>query len=137
MKSARGFSILEILVVIAIMAVLASIVLVTLDTARAKTRDTERITNVQEVSKALNLYIVNNNTFPVFPEEITLTGDDAFSITLEDEEIISAVPKDPTHPARTYTYQSDASGSTYTLSFCLETDTIPNYSEGCSNTMTP
>ena len=47
------------------------------------------------------------------------------------------MPKDPTDPTYTYQYISNAIGSTYTLNFCLETNTIRGYVQGCSNYVSP
>ena len=51
----RGFTLIELLVVIAIIGILASIVLVSLNSARGKGRDGQRIANLQEMAKAIDL----------------------------------------------------------------------------------
>lgn len=133
----KGFTIIELLVVITIIGVLSSLAMAQLSYAQRKSRDARRMSDVGQITKALNLYQIDNNIFPIHTSAITITGDDAFSSALEASGAISEVPADPHHPGSTYIYQSNSSGSDYDITFCLETDSIPNYSQGCSNTIGP
>jgi type II secretion system protein G len=63
-KKTRGFTLIELLVVVAIIGLLASVVLASLNTARAKARDTKRISDIKQIQTALALYY---NTYGQYP----------------------------------------------------------------------
>jgi prepilin-type N-terminal cleavage/methylation domain-containing protein len=60
-----GFTLIELLVVISIIALLASILMVSVNSAKAKGRDSTRMANVSQLTKALELYYNSNNGYPV------------------------------------------------------------------------
>ncbi len=60
----KGFTLIELLVVISIIALLSSVVLASLNTARAKARDSERIAELKAVQTALELYRTDNGSYP-------------------------------------------------------------------------
>jgi len=132
----RGFTIIELLVVMAIIGMLASIILVVFSGIQAKSRDTRRMQDVRELKKALSLYYVNTNRFPEAATAVAVDGTDPITAALVAEGAIPNFAGDPVTPNFDYFYQSSGVAS-YTITFCLETDSIPNYTQGCSNTIRP
>ena len=64
-KHQKGFTLIELLVVISIIGLLASIILVALNGARQKARVAKRAGDLEQISKALELfYNDNQNSYP-------------------------------------------------------------------------
>lgn len=59
----KGFTLIELLVVIAIIGILSSVVLASLSTARQKSRDAKRISDVGQVQLALELFFDANQSY--------------------------------------------------------------------------
>lgn len=114
-KKQKGFTLIELLVVIAIIGLLASIVLLALNSARAKSRDAKRLADVRQLITALELYY---NDFQGYPT----TGTGLAGLSPNYVASLPAAPNPPDGSCTTtnnaYTYVS-ASGTTYTLNFCL------------------
>lgn len=64
LKKTKGFTLIELLVVVAIISLLSSIVMASLNGARVKARDTVRISNLEQIKNALELYYSTNNSYP-------------------------------------------------------------------------
>ncbi len=137
-QNKHGFTILELLVSMAIIAILTAVTLATISGIKQKSRDDKRLSDMREIVKALNLYSNNHGRYPTASTQVTITGDDAMSLELEGDLVITNVPRDPLYPSADYTYRYvSQTGNDFTLSFCLETNTIRNFSQGCGNTMKP
>lgn len=61
----RGFTLIELLVVIAIIGMLSSVILASLSSARSKSRDARRLSDVKQLQTALELYYASNNSYPI------------------------------------------------------------------------
>ncbi len=59
-----GFTLIELLVVIAIIGLLASVVLLSLNSARSKSRDAKRVADAKLIANAMELYYNDNGSYP-------------------------------------------------------------------------
>jgi len=64
MKREKSFTLIELLVVIAIIGLLATVVMVSVGSVRAKARDAKRIGDIKELSKAIEMYYLENDGYP-------------------------------------------------------------------------
>jgi len=90
----KGFTLIELLVVIAIIGILSSVVLASLNTAREKSRDAKRVSDIKQLQLALELYYDTKGEYP-----------DAIA-NLLTEGLIPAEPVDPlggSYPYNAYT----------------------------------
>ncbi len=110
LKKQKGFTLIELLMVIAIVGILAAVVISSLNSARERSRDAQRIRNIQEIHNAVELYISQNGHAPDFGDSSCsdpLSGNTSCYTTefsggypwseLESElsPYISKLPKDP------------------------------------------
>jgi len=131
------FSQREAGIAIGVAILLVSVVFTIISKTNAENRDSERITHMTNIRKALRLYKINSGHFPLSLNPVIITGSDTFSQALLNDLLVREVFTDPVHPEFMYTYQSDPSGNKYNLRFCLETDIVVNYTKGCDNIITP
>ncbi|MCR4280783.1 MAG: type II secretion system GspH family protein [Candidatus Kaiserbacteria bacterium] len=89
-EDGAGFTLIELLVVIAIIGILSSIVLASLNTARQKSRDARRVSDIKQLQLALELYYDANGTYPT---AANFYGNGAGSLV--GAGYISVIPSDP------------------------------------------
>ena len=136
-----GFTLIELLVVIAIIGVLASIVLASLNTARRKSRDARRISDVKQVQLALELFF-DAQTAPQYPASTapasTCTATLARGLeVLATNGFIPAIPRDPNATPNCYGYATAvAPALTYHIWATLEDTANPafNSDKDCDST---
>ncbi len=61
----RGFTLIELLVVISIIGILSSVVLASLNSARAKARDARRMSDLNSIQIALEMYYLDYGTYRI------------------------------------------------------------------------
>ncbi|MFA6551231.1 MAG: prepilin-type N-terminal cleavage/methylation domain-containing protein [Patescibacteria group bacterium] len=132
-SSQAGFTLIELLIVIFIMALLLSLTAVSLNSARAKARDINRLSDVRQVQSALELYFFNKSAYPI-ADNITLGGESykVFCDTIAGfqgtEEGCAAVyfkqlPVALTPPTDSAYIYNSLDGKSYTITFTLEKET--------------
>ncbi len=134
LKTDKGFTLIELLVSIAIIALLSALVIVSISGINAKKRDATRIAHLKELNNALNLYNNSVMHYPIY--EGPITGSDAVSEALEDTGAIAKTPLDPLNSG-VYVFSYSSKGDSFTIGFCLETDSIKEYRKGCGNKISP
>ena len=124
-RNNKGFTLIELLVVIAIIGLLATLAVVALNSARQKSRDAKRISDIKQIQTALELFYNDENGYPdgtSAGEEMT-AGTDLAGTSETYMAVIPTAPTpldgDCTSAENTYTYTQTGSGSGYTLTFCL------------------
>jgi prepilin-type N-terminal cleavage/methylation domain-containing protein len=135
-KKSQGFTLIELLVVIAIIGLLATLAVVSLNNARAKSRDAKRVSDIRQIQTALELYFFDNEGYPpnVSPAG-PLGGSSGNAQVLCDSAAgwqanttgctlgvvyMPDVPENPTPNGADYIYAQVGGGSDYTITFTLE-----------------
>ena len=131
-RAQGGFTLIELLVVIAIIAVLAAVVLVALGNARTRSRDARRVSDLNNIALALEIYVdqAADGLYPTIGTSdtpatmITQWGD--LLTDLRGPDIIQGDVQDPLNTnTRVYRAQHNSAGtvrSSYLLATDLETD---------------
>lgn len=123
----KGFTLIELLVVIAIIALLSTLAVVALGSARQKSRDAKRLSDIKQVQTALELYFTDQNGYPAAPTTAlgdtlgaSCLGANGFQATglCTGTTYMGLVPANPLPNGAPYTYTS--ASSTYTIIFTLE-----------------
>lgn len=70
----KGFTLVELLVVIAIIGLLSTLAIVALNSARQRSRDAKRVSDVRQIQTALQLYFDAQNEYPFVAANPTNLG---------------------------------------------------------------
>jgi len=107
-----GFSLIELLIAIAIITMLASIVLASYDAARGKAQDVQRITELNQLKNAIELYRIDNGHYPRENEGANGRIGEGAGLDSLLVEYMPSIPIDPSGPGNpTYYYYYDGSAT--------------------------
>jgi type II secretion system protein G len=136
-----GFTLIELLVVISIIGILSTLAIVSLNNVRSKARDSKRISDINQIQKALELYSSEQNGYPADTNltlgagnGLVLSQDNGFDSTGGGSVYMSKVPLNPLSGGSDYIYNSYTSSSAtescntdpcpwYIITFSLEQQT--------------
>ena len=130
----QGFTLIELLVVIAIIGVLSSVVLASLNSARAKSRDAKRLSDLRQIQNALELHFTDKGYYPNTGGSGSYRSE-CYGSAPEDvipglvPTYISSLPADPTMDkvADTSCYLYTSDGTDYALLDHVIVDTNFSY----------
>lgn len=130
-KQQKGFTLIELLVVIAIIGLLSTLAIVALNSARQKSRDAKRVSDIKQIQTSLELYFADQNAYPAGSALVlggasaaTLSSTNGFAAAVAGTTYMGLVPSNPTPGGANYSYTGSGTGnSTYSLTFTLEDDT--------------
>jgi len=111
-KSRRSFTLIELLVVIAIVGVLAALAIAALNGAIVRGRDTRRMSDIKQITNALELALSFDNSYPIPDGNTTVclsvcavASPPAWCAGLLAQ--MSHIPNDPLPNQQCYLYNSD------------------------------
>lgn len=109
----KGFTLIELLIAMAILGILATVGLASFRTAQMRGRDTERKSDLKQISNALELYF---SDYGMYPPTSSIVGGSEF--TDGKTSYIKKIPQDP--GGGTYVYNVSSSNNKYRLFAHLE-----------------
>lgn len=129
----KAFTLIELLVVIAIIGSLSALLLPNFMSARERSRDAQRKSDLKQIQKAFELYRQDQNP-PSFPNSMPISGQ-VFKNGTTATVYMSNFPTDP-NAGRDYYYLPDNVNLLYTLCACLENKADPDGTAGDCNAVT-
>lgn len=127
----KGFTLIELLVVIAIIALLSTLSVVALNSARVKSRDARRLSDIKQIRTALEMYFDQNDKYPETDDGAIIIGGAAADFDCLSSNglgvkpctstvYLETIPGDPRGGANPYYYDGGPVGATYQLGYHLE-----------------
>lgn len=123
----QGFTLMEILIVIAMLGILATIIFGSYLSSLKKGRDSRRKQDLEQVSRALELYYSEQGRYP---EESEVTFGQKLDNPNSDDDDIFYMKQLPVDPMESYQYDYVVDSSdyqSYQLYSCLENDDDLDY----------
>lgn len=126
----RGLTLIELLVVMVIMGILATVGFGQYRTSQIKARDAQRKGDLDNVSRALEMYYNDHESYPTSSDGKIQVGADVLNwgtaFDTDDVVYMKTLPSDPVSDYD-YCYESDADGSYYKLYAKLENENDDDY----------
>jgi prepilin-type N-terminal cleavage/methylation domain-containing protein len=131
-SQSKGFTLIELLVVIAIIGLLSTLAVVALNSARQRSRDAKRVSDIRQIQTALELAFSESNNYPgEGPTTLGLASDDVLcnnggAASFQGDTTgcttiyMGLVPTNPTPNGAAYVYTSASNSGTYSITFTLE-----------------
>lgn len=125
-RNQKGFTLVELLVVIAIIALLSTIAIVAFGTARQKSRDARRVSDIKQIQTGLELHFDDAGQYPAGTATVlgstgaACLNSSGFTTANCSSPYVGQVPANPTPGGAAYTYNQTGSGTGYTITFTLE-----------------
>jgi prepilin-type N-terminal cleavage/methylation domain-containing protein len=145
----KGFTLIELLMAISIISLLSTTMLSNFKSARINSRDAQRIASIKQLQGALDLYWVDNGSYPVSGSMFISTdlphiywgtfgvcNDPRYSTLPNVNSFLSAYlsgnPRDPiSNDFHCYFYQTLADGGSYMIMGLMENDALNGKSPWC------
>ena len=128
-----GFTLIELLVVIAIIGLLSTLAVVALHSARQRSRDAKRVSDIRQIQTALELGYSEVGAYPTAASPGVTLGDASHQVLCNNGGSVfqanqtgcttvymGLVPSNPSPNGAPYTYISSATNGTYSITFSLE-----------------
>jgi len=118
-KRQRGFTLIELLVVMTIMGILTVISVTSFRGAQVKSRDARRKSDLDSMSKSVNMYFSDNGVFPS-----SLPNGGEFKTGSGNSEVIymKEVPVEVTNNVKPYTYVVSGTKKSFKIFANLENE---------------
>jgi type II secretory pathway pseudopilin PulG len=121
---------MELLLTVAVFGLFISLVLIGVAGRQAARRDVTRVANMDQLQKALAMYVSDAQEYPEMKG--CVTGDDPLMLALKekkffDDKAVLRDPKTPDDAGGCFYY--DGGGSAYSLRYVLETDAVDSKGE--------
>jgi prepilin-type N-terminal cleavage/methylation domain-containing protein len=106
----RAFTLIELLVVVAIISILTALILPNFSTAKARSRDGKRVSDISQLKLGLELFA--ENCAGQYPASLTATCPSNSAITVASYLSGSQLPKDPSNGGNYYYVPLTVTGGT-------------------------
>ncbi len=121
----KGFTLIELLVVIFIIGLLSTLAVVALNSTRQTARDAIRVSDINQIRSALELYFNDQQSYPAGSGVLGAANFACLAAvgwTTADctNAYMKSVPANQKPNGVDYVYTSDGSNGSYTITFSLE-----------------